>query len=302
MTTTTQPTAREPVLAPGRGSTPAVLPGATRHRVFAAALVALAGGLLANTTLGPLGLDRIDYRFSRSVLDQLVGLELVTVALVVPLALVAAGLSWRGRPVGPALAFGPAAYTAYMFAQYVLGPEYATYGPAVLGHLALFASGGTIAVAALLLLAREGLPALSRRRSRWTGVVVLAMAAFVVARYLPAVSGATDRSAIPAEFAAARTFYWSIVLLDLGVVVPAALAAGLLLVRRLPGATVAMVAVVGWFALVPPSVAAMAVVMLVDGDPHASGGQAGMLSAVAVLFAGFAAWAFRPVLNAGRRA
>ena len=56
----------------------------------------------------------------------------MTVLLVAPAAALAGILSLRGHPAGPLLALGPAAYAAYMFVQYVLGPEYDHYSLAVL--------------------------------------------------------------------------------------------------------------------------------------------------------------------------
>ena len=89
-------------------------------------------------------------------------------------------------------------------------------------------------------------------------------------RYLPLFVGSVTGAAIPREFATAPAFFWSIVLLDtLGVVVPATVAAAMADLRGSPLAVPATHAVVGWFALVPPSVAAMAV-MVVRDDPYAS--------------------------------
>ena len=79
--------------------------------------------------LGPLGTETIQYPFTGTLLNQMIGLEVVTVALVAPLALAAGLLALRGHRAAPFLGFGPAAYTAYMFVQYVLGPEYAEYTP-----------------------------------------------------------------------------------------------------------------------------------------------------------------------------
>lgn len=53
----------------------------------------------------------------------------------------------------------------------------------------------------------------------------------------------------------------------------------------------------GWYALVPPSVAAMSATMVINDDPHAVPGQAIMLGGVAILFAGLAVWIFLPLLR-----
>lgn len=267
-------------------------------RRFSVILVVLAVLVLLNSALGPLALDLIDYPISESVANQLVGLELVSVLLVVPVCLTAGVLAWHGHPGGPPLAFGPAAYVAYMFAQYVLGPEYDAYTGAVVLHLALFALGLGLAVWAWALSVGT-VPPVPESRRRACALVLFLLAAFVLSRYAGGLLGAATQTPIPEEFAAERTFYWSIVLLDLGIVLPATVAAGVTVLRGSPLGAPALYAVVGWYALVPPSVAAMGAVMLARDDPYASGPQVVLLSVVAVLFAAFAVVVFRPLL-AGR--
>jgi hypothetical protein len=127
--------------------------------------------------------------------------------------------------------------------------------------------------------------------------VIFALAAFVVSRYLPGILGAVGGSALPEESAQDPAFYWSIVLLDLGLVVPGAVAAGVALWRGARLAQPALYAVVGWFALVPPSVAAMGAAMAVRDDGFADAGQVVVLCVVTVLFAGFAVAVFRPLFG-----
>lgn len=276
--------ARTPTVDSGRQS-----------RGLAVTLVALAAGLLLNTVLGPLVLDVIDYPISPTIENQMIGLELVSVLLVAPLCVVAAVLVARGHVAGAALAIGPAAYAAYMFAQYVVGPDYAAYHPAVLLHLALFVLGVVLAVWVWVRAASQAQP-LAKRHRHAHGLALAALAAFILSRYAAGLLGAmSGGSAIPAEFAAEPTFYWSIFLLDLGVVLPGTVAAAVAVWRGSPLAPAALYAVVGWFALVPPSVASMGAVMLARDDPYAAVGQVVVLSSVAVAFAVFAVLVFRPL-------
>jgi hypothetical protein len=83
--------------------------------------------------------------------------------------------------------------------------------------------------------------------------------------------------------------------MDLGVVVPAAIATAVGLLRRAPAAARAMYALFGWFALVPPSVAAMAVAMVLRHDPNATTGGTIVFIAVAAVFAAFAVGVFWPL-------
>lgn len=149
--TGTRPDRRRPLRPPsvaGRGPHPAPPepPVGTAGRGFALLCASVAAGLVANSVCGPLVLDLIDYPFAATIENQLIGLELVSVFLVVPLCLAAGVLALRGHPAAGPLAFGPAGYTAYMLVQYVLGPEYAAYVPAAVLQLVLFILSLVLAV------------------------------------------------------------------------------------------------------------------------------------------------------------
>lgn len=272
-------------------------PPTTAPRALGVLALLLACLLVLNTLLGPLATGVIDYDISPSLLNQLLGLEVVTVLLVVPVTVWGALWSLRGRDAGPVLVIGPAAYAAYMFVQYVLGPEYGTYSFTVLFHLAIVTLSGALALWAWALSARTTLPATSRRRQRTEGVLLIGFACFVLARYVGAFSGAADGSAIATEFADARTFYWSIFLMDLGIVVPATLVAAAAALRGTPAGRRGVYAVVGWFALVPPSVAAMAIVMLARDDPHASVTTVVVLGVASLVFGAVAVAVLRPLVR-----
>src|SRR3954470_12769812 len=267
--------------------------GTGQLRGLAVGLLGLAAVLVANTALGPLGSGIVEYPFTETMLNQTIGLEVVTVCLVVPLTVLAGVLALREHRAAPFLGLGPAAYSAYMFTQYVVGPEYGRYTIQVLFHTVVFTLSVGVTVWAWTLASREPLPHLTRLRRRVYGAILLLLAAFIVTRYLPVVTDGT----LPPEFDEARTFFWSIFLLDLGVVVPATLVAGIALLRGVRLATAALYALLGWYALVPPSVAAMSATMVVNDDPFAVPDQAAVLSVVAVLFLGLAAWVFTPLLR-----
>jgi hypothetical protein len=262
-------------------------------------LLSLAGLLLANTALGPLVSGVVTYDFTETIDNQLVGLEVVTVLLVAPVTAWAGVLALRGHPAAPLLAIGPAAYTSYMFVQYVLGPEYDHYSLTVLFHLALVTLSGGLALWAWRLSADRPPPEGTARQRRRRGLLLLGLAGFVLLRYAGGLLGAWTGDPIPAEFAEARTFYWTIFLLDLGVVVPFTVVAGVAALAGAACADRAVLAVLGWFALVPPSVAAMAVVMLVRDDPHASGATVALLTLASLVFGAVAVRMFRPLLRRG---
>ncbi|MDV7999882.1 hypothetical protein [Rhodococcus sp. IEGM 1408] len=286
----------DPGIGGGPPLTTAVHSGQRRHPAFGSAMLVLAAGLVLNSLLGPLGLGFVDYPISSTLQNQLIGLEIVTLALVAPLSIAAGVLALRGHRAAGPVAFGPAAYTAYMFAQYVLGPEYGEFNAVVLFDVGLFAAGAVLAVGAWAITDPRDLPVMSPRRQRAFGVVLLGLAAFVVSRYLGPVLGGP----MPAEFADARTFFWSIVLLDLGLVVPAVICSAVALFLRSPSAPMALYAVIGWFVLVPPSVVSMAAVMVARSDSAGSVSQVVVLGIAAVVFLVFAAIVFRPLLSRRR--
>jgi len=271
----------------------------TVGRSLALGLAVLAAALAVNTLLGPLVADAIEYPFSQTLVYQTVGLEAVTLALVVPWCLAAALLVRRGHRAGPVLAVAPAAYTAYMFAQYVVGPSYLTYRPIVAFHLGIFVLGGALLALASRRIRLDALPTPSARRNRLTALGLALLAAFVVFRYVPSFAGMVTGDPLTTEFAADPAMYWSIFLLDLGVVVPVTVAAALGLRRGARWARTATLGIVGWYVPVPVSVAAMGLVMLVNDDPNTSVGFVATLSVAALLFTGFAVWVYRPLFGDG---
>ncbi len=260
---------------------------------FAAGMALLAVGLAGNSVLGPLLLDVIDYPFTETVRNETLGLEAVTLVLVAPLALLAAGLTARAHRGGPLVALAPTSYAAYMLVQYVVGPQYPTYQPSVAWHLALLVLSLGLLVRAWTLAAPGGVPV---HRGRWAAVV-LALAAFVVSRWVPAFTGMAGGEDVPAA-APDLTMYWSIFLLDLAVVVPAAVAAAVGLLRDTPWARRAVFAVLAWFSLVPPSVAAMSVVKILRDDPDQAPGDTVVLLVVTVVVGVVAVLLYRPVFRA----
>jgi hypothetical protein len=268
------------------------------HPWLGIASIALGAGLIANSLLGPFLSDAIDYPWSESMRNQAIGLEAVSLFLVAPLCILAGLLSLRGRPAGPVLAFGPAAYTTYMFLQYVIGPEYRYYPGVLPLHLVLFTLGAGIALASWNAIDPGRLPRIARRSERRYALLVLGLAAFILTKYSPALASAIAGDGLTAEFRRDVSMYWSIVLLDLGIVVPATIAAAVGLFRGTSWSGKALYAVIGWFALVPPSVAAMGIAMVANEDPNAAGGEVAVLTIAAVVFATIAVRLYRPLFAA----
>lgn len=280
----------------------------TRTLALVSTLVAIAVGLAVVALLGPLVGGPIEYHVSETLRNQTVGLDAVSLLVVAPLALTCAELTRRRHAGGPVVALGVGAYTSYMFAQYIVGPEYLSRPgdnqrlfPL---FLALFALGWITALLAWQALEPQRL-ASSPRRQRALGRVVLPLLAFLAfSRYVPAVADAMSGAPRDAGYRAGPAFFWAIAMLDLGVFLPATIATCIGLVHGRGWALKAMYLVIGWFALVGPAVAAMAISMYVNDDPTASAADAVFMTLMGLAFAALAVAVYRPVFgarHAGRR-
>jgi hypothetical protein len=135
----------------------------------------------------------------------------------------------------------------------------------------------------------------ARRRAAVFGL----LAAFIVLRYVPTLAASWSEQPLPDEYRTDPTMFWTILLLDLAFVVPAVVAVAVGIRRGAAWAGRATTAVLGWFALVPPSVAAMSVAMLLQDDPDATLAQAALLVVASVVFAAYAVAVHRPLLRRG---
>src|SRR5690242_10577732 len=158
------------------------------YRCLGWGLVALAGGLAVTSVLGPLVTGVIHYRVSGMMLSQLEGADAVSLALVAPLSAAVALLAFRGHRAAPALA--PAAYSLYMFAEMIVGPDYLRlpgnnerFFPLLLG---VFILAGAVLAGAWHLIDTSRLPPMTTRRGRAAGALLVALGGFLVlGRYLP---------------------------------------------------------------------------------------------------------------------
>lgn len=262
----------------------------------------LAVGLAANSILGPFVLDVIEYRYSDSLVNQGIGLDAVALFAAVPLAIVAALLVTRGHPAGPVLAFSPTLFAAYMAPQYIIGPDYLTLPGNnerfFVFHLVLFVVGVAAAILAWRTTDRSRLRPASDRSDRRRSLVLFGVVAFIFGgRWLAGIVTLLQGSPTGADFQENPTAYLLIGVLDLGVVVPAATAAAIGLRRHCTWARTAAYAVIGWFALVPAAVAAMAIVMLARDDPDATTGATVMFVVAAAVFTVAAAQLYRPMFD-----
>jgi hypothetical protein len=240
---------------------------------FGAALIALGIGLAINSLLGPLVFGIVDYPLSETLHNQTIGLDAVSLLLVAPVSVVMGFMAPRGHRAVPYVGVAVGAYTAYMLVQYIVGPSYLVYPPVLPLQLGLFILGWVVAMRAWIISRSTDTVPLGLRSVGGHAIALFAFAAFVVLRYAPAIAGTVTGLPIPADAVDDPAMFWTIVLMDLGIFVPVALAAGVALRRGEAWAQVALGAAAGWFLLVTTAVTAMSITMLVNDDPNAAAGQ-----------------------------
>jgi len=241
-----------------------------------ATLVALAVGMTAVSVLGPLVLGAMTYRTSPTSLNQLLGSDAASLFILAPLTLVAAALALRGHRAATPLASGIGAFAIYTYAQVVIGEEYLRLPGNVEDFFPLLLGIFVLAEVALVLSWRampSDLPPPSRGLQRTSGWVLLVLAVFLVlGLHLPSMLTAwTDPQSLT-QYASSPTPFWLVKLMDLGIIVPAAVAVGAGLLRGASWALRVLYPLLTAYTCLAFSVTAMAVVMLVNGDPDASVG------------------------------
>ena len=273
--------------------------GTGSRRWLAVGLAAIGLGLAAVAVLGPLVTELIDYRVTETLRNQTIGLDIVSLLLVAPLALLAAALVLRHHILGFALAPAIGAYTSYMALQYVLGPDYASLPgnnerlfPL---YLFLFAAGWIVALAAWRATAADQLPGAGRRNRR-IGLALAILSFVTFSRYVPALTDWMSTTPEDDVYLAGPSFAWTIATLDLGIFLPATVTACIGLFRGELWAQQLTYALVGWFGLVGPAVAAMAITMSMNDDPNASGGNTALMITLGVAFALLAILLYRQLM------
>ena len=238
-------------------------------------LFLLSLGLVVNVALGPLGAETIRYHFSTSMRNQLIGLDAVTLLVVVPMALVVGVMAWRRHPSASVLAIAPGLFVAYMLPQYIVGPDYLNLPGNnqrfFLLHLSLFVLGVAVAVIGWTTIDDDRLPDVSDGAAYLASRVLFVGALFlVVALHLPGIIDALSATPTNAAFRDSPTAFYVVKLMDLGLIVPASIVVGVGLSHRRPWATKMMYPLIGWLALDAIAVSAMAIVMEVNNDPTGS--------------------------------
>jgi hypothetical protein len=291
--------------------TDTVEPGARPHkrnrimkpnRMLSGGIAGLGGLVVLYAVLGPLILDVIHFRTSTSGLNQVRGGDLAALIIVAPVCFVVARLAWRGHPAAPVLALAPGMFAMYTYSQLILANEY-LYRPGNVERffpllLAMFILAAAVVLRCWGLVRPEALPVSTQRLRRGSGILLVIIATFVaLGLHLPGLVDAfRDQPSATAYLELPNTF-WVIKFYDLGIVVPAALAVGIGLLRRRPWARKPAYAILGGYILIGWSVTGMAWTMLLNKDPDASVALAAGFTGISVAGTVFAYFLYRPLLQ-----
>jgi hypothetical protein len=236
-------------------------------------LLLLAAALATNVLLGPLGLGLIEWRVSANGLNQSYGADAAILALVVPAAIAAAWLWWRGQRLGAPLALGAGLAALYYGIAETLGPDYIRYQGNNERYGLLFLSVITLG---WIIAARawSGLDPAPPPPPRWLArglAVVLALGAAVIGvAWLAQLLDIAASGAVTPEYLEAPGAFWTIRIVDLGFIVPICLGAGVGIWRGSAMALKAAYGVVAFMVLQATAVLAMGGVMIWRDDPTAS--------------------------------
>jgi hypothetical protein len=277
----------------------------TRTRLLGAGLVVLGAAVAAVAVLGPLVFEVLRYRISPTSMNQIIGGDAAALTVVAPITVAVAVVAIRGHPAAPVLALAPSIFVVYTYTQLILGNEYLRLPGNVERFfpllLAVFILAGAIALRAWNSIPAARLPATSNRADRTAGVLLLVIAAFVVVGlHLPNYLDAMRDHPGTVQYLTSPTAFWLVKFMDLGIVVPAAIAVGVGALRRRPWARKPVYALLGAYTLIGFSVAGMAITMAARHDPDASLATAVGAILMATLLAGVTGYVYRPLFRRAR--
>ena len=250
--------------------------------LFAAALAGLASlvGLLV---------PDFYHRDPALVAPQLLGQDLVTLVLAVPLLAWSARLAWRGSPRAQVALAGLLLYLAYTYATYAMGVR---FNALFLVYVAVL---GASTAALFLALARLPLDAATPRAwarlpRRALATLFFAIALVFVGLWMADVVPAMLSGRPPAAALETDTPTGLIHVMDLAFVLPLCVAAGVLLLRREASGMMLAGVVLVKTATLALAVLAMAAFVLLDGQAVNVPVAAAMLVTLALVLAMVRRW------------
>jgi hypothetical protein len=273
-----------------------------RDRLLGLGLILLGAAVAVVAVLGPLVFDVLRYRTSATSMNQIIGGDAAALLVVVPVSVVVGALAIRGHPAAPVLALAPSIFVVYTYTQLIVGNEYLRLPGNVERFfplmLAIFILAGAIALRSWSSVPAARLPANSAKADRIAGVLLLIIAVFVVVGlHLPSFLDAIRDQPTAVQYLSSPTPFWLVKLMDLGVIVPAAIAVGIGALRHREWARKPVYAILGAYTLIGASVAAMGITMSMRDDPDASVATVLGMSLLALLLAAVTYYIYRPLIG-----
>ncbi|GAA4964246.1 nitroreductase/quinone reductase family protein [Actinoplanes utahensis] len=274
----------------------------TGSRLLGAGLILLGTAVATVAVLGPLVSGVLRYRTSSTSLNQIIGGDAAALAVVAPVTVAVGILALRGHPAAPLLALAPSIFVVYTYTQLILGNEFLRWPGNVERFfplmLAVFLLAAALAIRAWHSTPPAELPATSAGADRTAGIVLLAIAAFVVVGlHLPNFADAMRDQPTSVQYLSSPTAFWLVKFMDLGIVVPAALAVGIGALRRRQWARKPMYTLVGAYTLIGASVTGMAITMTGRNDPDASATTVIGSALMTALLATITCYLYRPLFR-----
>ncbi|MET0415330.1 MAG: hypothetical protein ABW022_04855 [Actinoplanes sp.] len=274
----------------------------TESHLLGAGLILLGTAVAAVAVLGPLVSGALRYRTSPTSLNQIIGGDAAALAAVAPATVAVGILAMRGHPAAPVLALAPSIFVVYTYTQLILGNEFLRWPGNVERFfplmLAVFILAAALAIRAWHSTPSAGLPATSARADRTSGIVLLAIAAFVVVGlHLPTFVDAMRDQPTSVQYLSSPTAFWLVKFMDLGIVVPAAIVVGIGALRHRQWARKPMYTLVGAYTLIGASVTGMAITMAARNDPDASATTIVGSILMTSLLAAVACYLYRPLFR-----
>ncbi len=260
----------------------------TRSRHLGFGSIALGAGIAVSAVLGPLVLNIIRFRTSPTIENQFVDGEIVSLAIVAPVAITAGVLWLRGHRLAAPLALGPAIYAVYTYTTVVLGQEYTRYDGNVEKFFPLYAGlvagGAAIAVVAWSRLGETSIPVPADGLRRTLAGIFIGLGGFFALAWAQQIRLVYAGNS-PVDYQAGPTLFWLIKLLDFGFLIPLLVATGVGLLHNHPAATKAAYGLAPFATCLAASITGMGIVMLAKSDPSA---EPAMLAVVLTATAGLA--------------
>ncbi|HEX8627736.1 MAG TPA: hypothetical protein VF755_06150 [Catenuloplanes sp.] len=278
-----------------------------RDRLLGVGLLLLGAAVAVVAVLGPLMFKLLRYRTSATSVNQILGGDAAVLLIVVPVTIAVGVLALRRHPAAPVLALPPSIFVVYTYTQLIVGNEYLRlpgnverFFPLMLG---VFILAGAIAIRSWSSVPAAQLPPTTASADRVAGVLLLVIAAFVVVGlHLPSFVDAIRDQPTAVQYLSSPTPFWLVKLMDLGIIVPGAVAVGIGALRHREWARKPVYAILGAYTLIGASVAGMGITMSLRDDPDASMATLVGMTLLAVLLTAVTCYVYRPLFRrAGAR-